>query len=111
MRKKNSSRAPKEQTAGRIRDARLQIDAIDRAIVRQLALRAGVVAEISRIRGGQRRDPQREREVIRNAVRLNRRMTRKYGSGYPDRSVERIFKVLIEAGGAIQAGPLDPDNG
>jgi chorismate mutase len=102
---KTVSRAPKRmEAAARIRKARLRIDAIDRAVVRLLAFRASVVAEISRVRGAQRRDPKREREVIRNALRLNGRMTRKLGVGYPDRLVADIFKVIIEAGGAVRAG-------
>jgi chorismate mutase len=109
---KTASRAlTNDEVAKRIRNARLEIDTIDRAIVRQLAFRASVVAKISRIRGVERRDPKREREVIRNAVRLNGRMTRKYGVGYPDRSVAYIFKVIIEAGGAVQAEVFAPDDG
>lgn len=102
---KTVSRAPKRmEAAARIRKARLRIDAIDRAVVELLAFRASVVAEISRVRGAQRRDPKREREVIRNALRLNGRMTRKLGVGYPDRLVADIFKAIIEAGGAVRAG-------
>lgn len=91
------------ETERRIRHARLEIDAIDRTIVRQLARRAGVVAKISRIRGAARKDPKREREVVRNAVRLNRRAARESGIGYPNRSVADIFRVILEAGGAVQA--------
>ena len=91
------------ETAKKIREARLEIDAIDRAIVRQLARRAKVVAEISRIRGAARRDPKREREVQRNAERLHRATARQSGVGYPDRAVGEIFRVILEAGGAVQA--------
>ncbi|MGE5276560.1 MAG: chorismate mutase [Acidobacteriota bacterium] len=91
------------RSARKIRDARVEIDAIDRAIVRQLARRARVVAQISRIRGAARRDPKREREVVRNAVRLHRRTARESGVGYPDRAVGEVFRVLLEAGGAVQA--------
>jgi len=102
---KTVSRAQKRmEAAARIRKARLRIDAIDRAVVRLLAFRASVVAEISRAREAQRRDPKREREVIRNALRLNRQMARQLGVGYPDRLVADVFKVIIEAGGAVQAG-------
>ena len=101
---------PPDEMARRIKKARLRIDAIDRAIVRQLAFRASVVAEISRIRGVQRRDAKREREIVRNAVRLNRRTTRKYRVGYSDRSVADIYKVIFEAGGAVQAEALAPDH-
>jgi chorismate mutase len=100
-----------DEMARRIRNARLEIDAIDRAIVRQLAIRAGVVARITGIRGAQRRDPKREREVIRNAVRFNRRTARKYRIRYPDRLVADIFKVILRAGGAVQAGALAPLEG
>jgi chorismate mutase len=91
------------RTAKEIRDARLEIDAIDRAIVRQLARRARVVAEISRLRGAARRDPKREREVVRNAVWLHRATARQSGIGYPDGAVEEIFRIVLEAGGAVQA--------
>jgi chorismate mutase len=97
--------------ARRIRSARIEIDAIDRAIVRQLAIRAGVVAKITRIRGAERRDPKREREVVRNAVRFNRRTARKYLVGYPDDLVADIFKVILKAGGAVQAEALALDKG
>jgi chorismate mutase len=98
--KKTASRAvTKDEAAKKIRKARLEINAIDRAIVRQLAFRARIVAKISRIRGVGRRDPRREREVIRNAVRLNGRMTRNSGVGYPDRTIASIFKAILDAGG------------
>ncbi len=100
-----------DEMARRIRNARLEIDAIDRAIVQQLAIRAGVVAQITRIRGAERRDPKREREVVRNAVRFNRRTARKCRVGYPDRLVADIFKVILNAGGAVQAKALAPGEG
>ena len=99
------------RTAKKIRGARRAIDAIDRTIVRQLARRARVVAEISRIRGAARRDPKREREVVRNAVRLHRATARKSGVGYPDRAVGEIFRVILEAGGAVQAEATSEPSG
>ncbi|HTO89468.1 MAG TPA: chorismate mutase [Thermoanaerobaculia bacterium] len=103
--------ASPDEMASRIDRARLEIDAIDRAIVRQLAIRAGVVAKIARIRGAERRDPKREREVVRNAVRFNRRTARKYRFGYPDGLVADIFKVILKAGGAVQAEALALEKG
>ena len=79
-------------------DWRVEIDHLDREVVELLNRRAECVlglAPLKRERGIPVREPRRERMVIGNVVANNR-------GPLPDRSIERIYEIVIREMRSVQ---------
>ena len=86
-----------------ISDWRKKIDEIDRRLVELLNERARCVLEIGAIKkrlGLPIHEPEREREILRNASRAN-------GGPLDQEAIQRLFERIIDEGRSIQRIPMD----